>query len=197
MVGNWKSYWISFQSLSIVFVSAVSTKLASLFGLQFSLQTYKELTDVLLFLSSLEAVQVNEHPISFQNCCTGLQKFDSPEIPLSTSKGSGGFMCYILGILATRKDIPNYVLLYCISKSFVVLCLVDNSLLLAWEHSDIYDSWWFTCILENSKNTLFGLLLERTICKQLNLFTSYGVLLIPQFYHMENYKRKARDFFYC
>jgi hypothetical protein len=33
-----------FQSLSVVFVSAVSTKLASLFGLEFSLQVYMELT---------------------------------------------------------------------------------------------------------------------------------------------------------
>jgi hypothetical protein len=33
-----------FQSLSIVFVCAVNTKLASLFGLDFSLQIYMELT---------------------------------------------------------------------------------------------------------------------------------------------------------
>jgi hypothetical protein len=33
-----------FQSLSVVFVSAVSTKLASLFGLEFSRKVYMELT---------------------------------------------------------------------------------------------------------------------------------------------------------
>jgi hypothetical protein len=33
-----------FQSLSVVFVCTVSTKLASLFGLEFSLQVYMELT---------------------------------------------------------------------------------------------------------------------------------------------------------
>jgi hypothetical protein len=37
----------------------------------------------------LEAVQANEHPSSFQNSCTGLQRLDSPESngnsPLSSS----------------------------------------------------------------------------------------------------------------
>jgi hypothetical protein len=35
---------VQFQSLSIVFVGAVNTKLASLFGLDFSLQIYMEHT---------------------------------------------------------------------------------------------------------------------------------------------------------
>jgi hypothetical protein len=35
---------IQFQSLSIVFVCTVNTKLASLFGLEFSLHIYMELT---------------------------------------------------------------------------------------------------------------------------------------------------------
>ena len=52
--------------------------------------------------------------------------------------------------------------------------------------------------LRKFNDTLFGLLLERNIYKQLNLiFTSYGVLLMPQFYLMILRKiiKKARHFF--
>ena len=46
--------------------------------------------------------------------------------------------------------------------------------------------------LENSKNySIAGLLLERIFCRQLS--TSYGVIWIPKFYHLENYKRKTWD----
>jgi hypothetical protein len=45
---NKKTVGRHFQSLSIVFLCAVNTKLASLFGLEFSLQKYIELSGVKL-----------------------------------------------------------------------------------------------------------------------------------------------------
>jgi hypothetical protein len=51
----------------------------------------------------------------------------------------------------------------------------------------------FYVILGNAKDTLYGLLLVRNLCRQLHLSTSYGILLIPHFYHLENYKKKAWD----
>jgi hypothetical protein len=51
-----------FQSLSIVFVFAVNTKLASLFELEFSLQIYIELTGAAMFQTCPNHVHVlNDH----------------------------------------------------------------------------------------------------------------------------------------
>jgi hypothetical protein len=47
-----------FQSLSIVFIFAVNTKLASLFELEFSLQIYMELTGTAMFQTCPNHVRV-------------------------------------------------------------------------------------------------------------------------------------------
>jgi hypothetical protein len=66
-------------------------------------------------LLSLEAVQANEDSSSFQNSCTGLQRFDSPRSngnkPLSsssTSKRSGGFTCCVPGCFTNSKRNPEF-----------------------------------------------------------------------------------------
>ena len=58
----------------------------------------------------LKAVEVNEDLRCFQNSCTGLHRFDSPESngnsPLSstsTSKKSGGFMCCVPDCFTNNK----------------------------------------------------------------------------------------------
>ena len=62
----------------------------------------------------LEAVQANEDPSSFQNSCTCLQRFDSPEsngnIPhssTSTSKRSVSFTCFVPGCFTNNKRNPE------------------------------------------------------------------------------------------
>ena len=73
----------------------------------------KECAAVLCCL--LEAVQANEDSSSFQNSCTGLQRFDSPRSngnkPLSsssTSKRSGGFTCCVPGCFTNSKRNPEF-----------------------------------------------------------------------------------------
>ena len=65
----------------------------------------------------LDAVKSNEDPSSFENSCTGLQRFDSPKnngecavsVPVSAKRsgGHGGFTCCVPGCFSKNKKNPE------------------------------------------------------------------------------------------
>ena len=79
----------------------------------------------------LDAVKPNEDPSSFENSCTGLQRFDSPKnngecavsVPVlaKQSGGHGGFTCCVPGCFSNNKKNPELSFYNFYNYNFITL----------------------------------------------------------------------------